>query len=439
MSAPTLPVGRQRLSSDLPVVAKAHGSRIYDEDGREFIDGSSGTICVNIGHGSTDVLAAMREQAELVTFAHRSQFTSRSVLALTEKILSIGGPGYREVVYTNSGSEATETALRLALFHHALAGSPERSIVLTQQPSYHGMTAGALSVSGHPPRREHLDALVSTGVSTVPVTSDDPAADPLPATSAWEEAFGRIGPERIAAVLVEPVSGAAGGAAVLRDDVLRRLRELTSASGALLVMDEVMTGFGRTGDWFGYQRSGVTPDLVVTGKGLSGGYTPIGAVLVGASVLPGRSASDLALGHTMSGNPLSAAVALAVLRVTEQQRLPERAERIGAELRRRLEEEVTGKVGFLDQPRGRGLLLGLPVRQAAGAHARAPLAATICRAAREFGLVVYPAGVNHWTQALLVAPSLTIEDAELAELVRRLARTVTAVDTQLARTRGRRW
>jgi len=141
----------------------------------------------------------------------------------------------------------------------------------------------------------------------------------------------------------------------------------------------------------------------------------------------------------MSGNPLSAAVALAVLRLTEEQRLPERAQRIGAELRRRLEHEVAGTVSFLDQPRGRGLLLGLPVRQAAGAHARAPLAATICRTARQFGLVLYPAGVNHWTQALLVAPPLTIEDDELGELVQRLARTVTAVDAELGKTRQRRW
>jgi len=422
--------GPEELTGGLPLAVRAQGARIYDAHGRDFIDGSSGPICVNIGHGSRAVLDAMREQAEHIAFAHRSQFVSRSVQRLTRQILDVSGPHYREVVYTNSGSEATESALRLVLLHHALNGEPERTVVLTQQPSYHGITAGALSVSGHPPRRAHLGALHADSLSTVPVTAADPAAELLPGVAEWEAAFRRVGPERVAAVLLEPVSGAAGGAAEVPDAVLRRLRELTEDSGAFLAVDEVMTGFGRTGRWFGHQRAAVTPDLVVTGKGLSAGYTPIGALLVGDRVLPGRVAADLALGHTMSGNPLSAAVAGAVLRVTREQRLPERAERVGAELRDRLAHDVAGTAGFLGPPRGRGLLLGLPVRQSAASYARAPLAHELCTAARGNRLVLYAAGVDHHSQSLLVAPPLTVDDDELDALVRRLARTVAHVSAR---------
>ncbi|RCV48914.1 aminotransferase family protein [Marinitenerispora sediminis] len=404
-----------------PTAVRASGARVYDDRGRDYIDGSSGPVCVNLGHGVPEVLAAMRDQAERICMVHRSQFSHPATAGLTEEVLALAGPRYREVVYTNSGSEATETALRLAMLHHAGG----RTAVLTQLPSYHGMTAGALGVSGHPPRRAGLGPLHDSSAVSVPVA---PAgADRLvPGRQEWEAAFERVGPDRVAAVVVEPVGGAASGAVPTPDAVLRRLRELCDTSGALLVVDEVMTGFGRTGEWFGHLRSGVTPDLVVTGKGLSAGYTPIGACLVGHRVLPGHSATDLAFGHTMGGNPLSTATALAVLRYTAAHRLPERAARVGAVLRERL-AAIAADLPFLGAPRGRGLLLALPVRQDAAAHAREPLAGRICAAAERHGLIVYPAGIDHRTQAVLVTPPLTIGDEELDELGLRLRRALRAV------------
>ncbi|GAA1573487.1 aspartate aminotransferase family protein [Actinomadura kijaniata] len=417
-AAPAAPPPRR------PVAVRARGARVWDERGREYIDGSSGAVCVNLGHGVPEVLDAMRAQAERITFVHRSQFAHHAVQDLSAEILSIAGPGHREVVYTNSGSEATETALRLALHHHA--ADPARAVVLTQFPSYHGMTAGALGVSGHPPRRRHLDALHDGSATTVPVASGDPGRL-LPGLADWRAAFARTGPERVAAVLLEPVGGAASGACEVPDEVLRGLRDLCDASGALLAVDEVMTGFGRTGWWFGHSRSGVTPDLVVTGKGLSAGYTPIGACLVGDRVLPNRPATDLAFGHTMGGNPLSAATALAVLAYTREHDLPGRAERAGAVLREGL-AETAASVPFLGAPRGRGLLLALPVHQDAEGFARAPLAARICAAAERNGLIVYPAGVDHRYQAVLVTPPLTVDDADLRELLARLRAAVAEVD-----------
>jgi adenosylmethionine-8-amino-7-oxononanoate aminotransferase len=414
-----------------PLVARAEGCWIYDEDGRDYLDGSSGTLCVNIGHGVHEVLDAMAEQAGRVCFAHRNQFVNQPVRDLTAEIHAVTGHAFREIVYTNSGSEATEAALRLVLHHHAVLGSGDRAVVLSQYPSYHGMTAGALGISGHPQRRHNLDALHDTPVSVGTVRPADPGRA-FPELPDWAAALERVGADRVAAIVVEPVGCAASGGAVMPEATLRGLRELCDRTGVLLVMDEVMTGFGRTGSWLAHTEAGITADLVTTGKGLSAGYSPLGACLVGPSVLPGRSASDAAIGHTMNGNPLSAAAALAVLRYLVRHDLVERAGTMGTLLRERL-AELAARHPFTGPPRGRGMVWGIPLRQSADGFAADPLARRVCLLARTYGLVVYPAGVDHHTQSLLVAPPLTLEETELDELVRRLDATLTHITAEEAR------
>ncbi|GGV02269.1 aspartate aminotransferase family protein [Streptomyces albospinus] len=425
MSNDILDTPELNLRAGKPVAVKASGCWVYDTEGRDYLDGSSGTICVNIGHGVPEIISAMTEQAQQLGFAHRNQFASQAVRELTAEIHRVTGHRFKEVVYTNSGSEATETALRLVLNHHAARGDVDRTVVLAQFPSYHGMTAGALSISGHPQRRRNLDPLHDNRLSLGTVAARD-AASSLPTLAEWEERFAAIGPERIAAVVVEPVSGAAGGAAELPDETLRGLRELCDRSGTLLVIDEVMTGFGRTGEWFGHDRSGVRPDLVITAKGLSAGYTPIGACLVSREVLPGQSATDAAVGHTMSGNPVSAATALAVLRYMQEHDLVAHAAKLGPLLTERL-AEVTAGLEFTRPPRGRGLLQGVPLVQDAEEFATNPLAPRICAAAMEYGLQLYPAGVDARSQTILVAPPLTITEAELDILIARLEQALRLV------------
>ncbi|MFC5290119.1 aminotransferase class III-fold pyridoxal phosphate-dependent enzyme [Actinokineospora guangxiensis] len=403
---------------ELPVVDRAEGCWIYDVDGNDYLDGSSGTLCVNIGHGVREVLDAMAEQGAQVCFTHRSQFESQPRRALTEEIHAVTGNRFREIVYTNSGSEATETALRLVLHHHNELGTPDRVVVLSQYPSYHGMTAGALGISGHPARRRNLGGLLAGAADLALVAPADPDAL-VPDASDWSAALERVGADRVAAIMVEPVGCAASGGAVVPDQTWRDLRELCDRTGTLLVADEVMTGFGRTGAWLAHTGSGVLADLVATGKGLSAGYSPLGACLVGDAVLRGRSAATAAIGHTMNGNPLSAAAALAVLRYLTRHGLVDRARAAGELLRLRL-DELAGCYDWVGPPRGRGLVHGLPLHQSAASYAVEPLAHRVCAAARACGLVVYPAGVDHRTQSLLVAPPLTISDDELDELVRRL-------------------
>ncbi|MEV1081961.1 aspartate aminotransferase family protein [Streptomyces sp. NPDC050211] len=406
-------------ASALPMVDRAKGVMVVDTDGREYVDGCSGTICVNIGHGVPDVLEAIARQSQLVTFAHRSQFRNQPVEDLSAMVLSIAGPGYKEVVYTNSGSEAMETALRLAMHHHTGTG---RDIIVSQRPSYHGMTAGALAVSGHPPRRRNLDALLG-GAAKLEQVSSSREADILPSLEDWLSVLERVDPARVAAVVLEPVGGAAGGGAETDALTLRGLREFCDSAGALLIADEVMTGFGRTGEWFGVTKSGITPDLLVTGKGLSGGYLPIGACVVGDGVLSGVSAAEVSMGHTMSGNPLAAAAALAVLTYTRDHRLVSRAREVGAYLRREL-VTIARSTPLLRPPRGRGLLLGVGIEQDPVGFATTPLNRRIVDAALRNGLLVYPSGVDARTQSVLVCPPLTIRDREVEMLIARFTRAV---------------
>lgn len=402
------------MASVLPVVKRANGVMVYDTDGKEYIDGCSGTICVNIGHGVPEVLDAIASQAQLVTFAHRSQFRNEPLAELSETILSITGPAYKEVVYTNSGSEAMETALRLMTYHHA--GSARRTIV-SQRPSYHGVTTGALAISAHPPRRHNLESLLRGVAEVVHVesTSED---EIFPSLADWMRVLERLDPARVAAVCFEPVGGAASGAAEVSVEAQRGLREFCDRSGALMIVDEVMTGFGRTGEWFGVTSAGITPDLIVTGKGLSAGYLPMGACIVARTVLPGVSATELSLGHTMSGNPLSAAAALAVLRYTIDNKLVERARELGHRLREEL-AAIAGEFSFFRGPRGRGLQLGMAFEQDPVEYANAPLSGLFAEHARQSGLLVYPSGVDARTQSVLVCPPLTISDSEVDILLAR--------------------
>ncbi|MFD3487968.1 aspartate aminotransferase family protein [Streptomyces sp. NPDC058665] len=406
-------------ASTLPMVDRANGVMIVDTDGREYVDGCSGTICVNIGHGVPDVLAAISAQSRLVTFAHRSQFRNQPVEDLTAMVLAIAGPGYKEVVYTNSGSETMESALRLVMHHHAGTG---RDIIVSQRPSYHGMTTGALALSGHPPRRHNLEPLLG-GVAKLEQVSSSRDDEVLPSLADWLLVLERLDPARIAAVVLEPVGGAASGAAEVDAQTLRGLREFCDRAGALLIADEVMTGFGRTGEWFGVTESGILPDLIVTGKGLSGGYLPIGACIVGDRVLSGVSAAEVSMGHTMSGNPLAAAAALAVLTYTSEHRLVSRAREVGSYLRGEL-ELLTESVPFLQPPRGRGLLLGVGIEQSPVDFATAPLNRRIVEAALRDGLLLYPSGVDARTQSVMVCPPLTIRDREVEMLMARFTRAV---------------
>ncbi len=408
----------------LPTVSHGDGVWLYDTDGRAYLDGCSGAVNTNLGHGVREVTSRMREQMDAVCFAYRTQFTSQPLTELSRRLTELAPGSLGHVQYTNSGSEGIETALRLATLYHAEAYRPFKCTVLTEEPSYHGMTAGALAASGHPVRRRGLVPLLANQATVAKVR---PRHGELRAdVEQWERAIEEVRPHNLAAVVIEPVGGASSGAAVSDPAVLRRLRELADRHGFLLVADEVMSGLGRTGAWFGCDHAGVVPDIMVLGKGIAAGYAPLSAVLVRDEVAAAfdRPLSSVLFGHTMAGAPLAAAAGLATVEYLIAHDIPARVQRSGRHLRILL-EHLAARHPVVRDVRGLGLQLAL------GLHAdpaRTPgVSLDLVTAARDQGLLLYPAGIDARTESVMVAPPLNSTEAELEELVLRLDRSLSSL------------
>lgn len=355
---------------------RGEGAHLWDADGRRYLDFLAGIAVDSLGHAHPAFVAAVTAQA--ATLAHVSNyFATPPQLALAARLKRLAGTGPEgRVFFGNSGAEANEAAFKLARLH----GGVGRPRILALRGAFHGRTMGTLALTGKPSMREPFEPMVP-GVEFIDSTLEA-LADALD--------------DRVAALFVEPIKGEAG-VVELPDGYLRGARDLTRRHGSLLIVDEIQTGAGRTGEWFGFSHEGVTPDAITLAKGIGGGF-PIGALVTygAASALftPGSH------GSTFGGNPLATAVADAVLAEIERADLVGNAARRGAELR----EIILG----IDSPllagvRGRGLLVGVALTE--------PVAGAVVAAAQERGLIVNAAN----PETVRIAPALTIGDAELAE------------------------
>ncbi|MDQ7808737.1 aminotransferase class III-fold pyridoxal phosphate-dependent enzyme [Amycolatopsis sp. A133] len=423
-----------RLGEDYPVAVRAEGSYVHDADGNAYLDGCSGAIVVNLGHGVPEIAAAIRAQAEEITFVTRLQFTNEPAERLAAELALLAPGELDHVFFTNSGSEAVEAALRLALQYWQERGRPERTVVVSRDGSYHGATLGAIGLSGHPARRRPVRALLPDWPRAAAANCRacpfglTPSSCGLECAQSIEDAILGAGADRVAAVVIEPVVGASGGAVPAPPGYLREVARICRRHDVLLIADEVITGLGRTGQWFGCGEEDVEPDLLVLGKGLSAGYAPLGAVLLTGRIHEAirTGSGQFVLGHTYAANPLSAAVGLAVLRYTREHDLPARARVLGPLLAGALGEVLRDR-GVDAEVRGRGLLLAVDF----GRPGRAPdiTAADVVREARNAGLLLYPAGVTPVPQVVVVAPPLTISPVDLDHLVTRFATALDAVLT----------
>jgi adenosylmethionine-8-amino-7-oxononanoate aminotransferase len=402
--------------SGLPLVENARGCYLYDVQGRDYLDGSSGVLNVNIGHSHPGVLSAIRNQLDRVTFVHRTQFDNAPARQLTERLLQIAPKGTVAVEYSNSGSEANECAMRLVFAYHHRRRNPGRTVVLSEQPSNYGITAETLAITGMPSSRDPSMADLVAGADWVLV-------HPQPGNrranrNDWAEAILRIGASRVAAIVVQPVGGGSFGAAPISRDTLRWLRLETEDKDIVLVADEVMSGFGRTGRWWASDHAGIAPDILTAGKGLTGGYTSLAVTFVGKCVRDGigEPLDPVVCGHTMSANPLACATASAVLDVLIDGDLLSAAETLGDQVAGALDRLIERHHYLLAEHTGRGLMRGLHLvpNAAAGTGRR-----IVC-AARDNGLVLCAAGTSSNTQALLVAPPLTSSADDIVTLETRL-------------------
>jgi adenosylmethionine-8-amino-7-oxononanoate aminotransferase len=415
-------------------VARTEGCWLVLADGRRLLDAAGGALVANVGHGRTEVVEAMARALARTDYVV-PPFATDERVALVERLVERWLPaGVGRVLLTSGGSESVDAALRLARQHHVAAGRPERWKMIGRDLSYHGTTLATLAVGGHPKRRHGFEPLLG-GWPKAPACDclRCPLGLALPGcgvacADAVERRILDEGPETVAAVVAEPIVGSTAGALVPPDAYWPRLAEICRRHGVLLIADEVMTGFGRTGRPFAVQHWGVTPDILVGGKGLAGGYAPMGGVFARDEVVaPLAARGEEFMFYTFGAHPAACAAALAVLELLERERLVERAARVGDALLARLREALAGHP-HVAEVRGRGLMIGIElVRDRASGEAfpgELGFTAKVLGAALRRGVFVYPASPGPGRDAILLGPPFTIGDAELDLLVEVLPRAI---------------
>lgn len=421
-----------------PMLDRAEGVWLFDREGRRYLDGSSGAMVSNIGHSHPHVLEAMRRQMERATFGYRLHVENEPAERLAAKIAALCPPGHEKVFFVSGGSEAVESAIKLARQYALARGEPERVHVIARDPSYHGSTLGALGLTGYEPLVEPFRPMLRE-MPKIPAPrcylDRDDLSDAERGLRYADMLRGKIlelGPASVLAFIMEPVGGASTGALVAPDSYYPRIRDICDEFGVLLIHDEVMSGAGRTGRFLAADHWGVNPDILVLAKGLGAGYVPLGAMVARDDVVePVLDAGGFRHGYTSAGNPLACAAGLAVLEVLEREDLIDRATTAGERLKARL-ENLMQRFPFIGDVRGKGLLLAFelvadrrtmqPLPRAWNLHER------LVDLAHERGLILYARrSRGSEGEHFLVAPPLTVSDAEIDELMERLVESLGAM------------
>lgn len=346
-----------------PEVDRAEGIYIWAKTGQRYIDGSSGAMVSNIGHSNPNVLAAMKAQMDSATFAYRLHFENAAAEDLASAIADRMPEGLNRVFFVSGGSEAVESCVKFARQWAVAAGQGSRWKVISRFPSYHGSTLGALAITGYGPLTNAFTPLI-TEMPKIPAPTCYLDRDNLSdhdrglkyAEMLRDEIIAQ-GPDSVLAFAMEPVGGASTGALVAPDSYYKRVREICDEFGVLLIMDEVMSGVGRTGRFLASEHWNIRPDLVALSKGFGAGYVPLGAMIADEGMVDTvLDAGGFAHGHTYAGNPLACCAGLAVLREIDRLDLMANAEAMGDVLRAGLTDLMT-RYSFIGDVRGKGLLM----------------------------------------------------------------------------------
>ena len=418
-------------ASGISTAVSAKGWIITDDKGNEFIDGAGGAIANSIGHAHPHVVAAMAQQASTVDYVHATQFANAPLERLASRIATIAPVDDAHLFTVSGGSEANETALKMARAFHVATDEPDRHIVIARSGAYHGNSRGALDASdrsalrfGYEPWLGHTVKVSAANRYRNSRTGDQYAAE-------LEETINDLGANNVAAFIAEPISGATLAGALPPDDYWPLMAEVCNANGVLLIADEVMTGFGRTGTLFAMDHWGVRPDIITCGKGASSGYWPLGLVIADGRIHAAIERNGgFNHGFTWSHHPIGAAVANAVLDVIEDERLAERAAEKGDLLRELLSAELVDHQ-FVGDIRGMGLLTGIefvadkttkvPFERSAGRSE------AVVAAAKHAGLTLYPctsAVDGQVGDAVLIGPPLTIDTDTIKQIAGLTAKAI---------------
>jgi adenosylmethionine-8-amino-7-oxononanoate aminotransferase len=425
---------------ELPRIVRGRGSYLFDAAGRRYLDGSGGPAVFCLGHGHPEVNAAITRQLHEIAYAYRYLFTSSALESLTETILGLCGGGFQDIVYTGSGSEAVESALKIALQHFAARGLMKKRRFIARRRSWHGNTLGALSISDFAQRRRAFEGSL-LDVSFVSAANayrmpDGISGEDLAGHLAaeLEHTIVSMGPQCVAAFVFEPIVGAAGGVVPAPDGYAQAIQAVCSKYDVLMIADEVMCGSGRSGTWRALEHEGVVPDIMCIAKGLAGGYVPLGAALVTARVAAPIHAEHgtFMTGHTFTGHTAACAAGLAVQHIVQRDRLLDRVRTVGATFQETIRRTLS-RFDEVGDVRGRGFFIGIELVR--DRRTRLPFspdrALSFDIGARAFadGLICYPCSGNVDGTAgdtIIIAPPYNASDGELEEIVVKLAGAVDA-------------
>jgi adenosylmethionine-8-amino-7-oxononanoate aminotransferase len=468
------PVSQHLIGPDLrtqaPVFVRGEGVELIDGDGRRYLDAASGVGVTCIGYSASEVVDAMREQAGTLPYLHAMRFEAPPAQQLADLVASVLPGDLDQVFFASGGSEANESVIKFVRQYWVERGQPERWKVIGRRPSFHGNTLATLSVGWHAGRRQrHAPLLLPMPHIGTPnsyrgcehcspaddrrdpaddrrdlANKDGPAAAAQRCTLACaaelEDAIQQAGPETVAAFIAEPVVAAAGGVLVPPPGYFQAIREICDRHDVLFVADEVFTGFGRLGTWFGMERFGVLPDIMVFAKGITAGYAPLGGFAVRTALVePFRQGSGrFEHNFTYAAHPVAAAVGIAVIGILQRDRLVERVAAAEPMFAKLLRAEL-GELPVVGDVRSIGLLGGVELVADTGTKqpfpASAGIAARATRLALDEGVIVYPCSGGVDGEAgdyLILAPPFVSSDADLEQMVERTGRALRRLSDELA-------
>ncbi|MFP4428826.1 MAG: aspartate aminotransferase family protein [Desulfovermiculus sp.] len=420
----------------LPVIDRAEGIHIWDEDGKEYIDGCSGAMICNIGHSHPRILETVNRQAKSTFFAYRTQFENRPALDLAQALVQEMPYGLNRVFFVSGGSEAVESALKLCRQHYWHTERQGRHIFISRKPSYHGASMGALSMTSYAPLEipfrpmfQAYPKIPAPYCYRCPYHATYPACG-LECAWALEKTILEQGPESVAAFVVEPIGGASTGALVPPDEYFAVIQDICRKYRIMLILDEVMTGFGRTGAMFAMEHWDVQPDIVALSKGMGSGYIPLGGVIIRKEIVdPILAGGGFMHGFTSAGNPMACAVGLEVLSIIKGDDLAANARDRGNELLAGL-QDLAKQHPIIGQVRGKGLLTAIELVQ--DRDTRTPFApekginSLLTREAAKQGLIIYPRRPINGLEGdhVLIAPPLIVSKEQVQEILLRLERAL---------------
>ncbi|MFF9478368.1 aspartate aminotransferase family protein [Streptomyces sp. NPDC014733] len=401
------------------IMASGSGCRLTDTEGRGYLDATGGLWLAQIGHGRTELADVAHEQMrKLEYFTSFWEFSNERAIELAARLASLAPDPLNHVYFTSGGSEGNEAAIKMARYHHHRRGESNRTWILARSKAYHGIGYGGGSATGFPlyhegfaPMMPHVSHLTPPWPYRTDLYGGEDPTDFL--IRELEERIAEIGPENIAAMIGEPIMGV-GGMLVPPSDYWPRVREVLDHHGILLIFDEVVTAYGRMGEWFAAQHFGVTPDIIVTAKGITSGYVPLGALLVGDHVAETLLRDHgFPMGYTYNGHPVAAAVATANLDIIEKEGMLARATNMGAFLHAELEAHL-GELPTVGEIRSVGMMLAVELVQDRATRTPLPLHPDrmphdVIR--RETGVIVRDSA-----HSLVMSPPLVMTESEAAEV-----------------------